>query len=306
LSDYDYLWQDFLSEQTEPAQRMYRRQRKRNGTMYTKDGGLPREKYGKPYNSSVRPFGTDPLRFEEAIEPDSVDLSDFVVHDTLDDRVWESDEKIDPQIRERLLKIAKEFYDELGIKAEIKDITLTGSLANYNWSKHSDLDVHLVVDYRDVADNIDLVKQLFRQAKSNWNSKHDIKLKNYDVELYVQDSEEPHFSTGVYSLMNDKFLTSPSRRVEDFDREAVKKKAASMMDMVEEVQLAYDEGEYDKAFKMANRAMRKLRKARTAGLEREGEYSYENLAFKVLRRNEYLDRLSKLKVDSYDALMSQI
>ena len=35
-----------------------------------------------------------------------------------------------------------------------------------------------------------------------------------------------------------------------------------------------------------------------------GEYSVENLAFKTLRRNGYLEKLSNAKTDAYDKMMS--
>lgn len=298
------FWDDFKSvhEQTEPAQARFRRQRREND-IYTTGGGLKNKSAGLPFDGDVRHFGTDPLRFEEDIDPDSIDLSGFITHEDLDSKIWNG-EKLDSTVRERLLAIAKSFYEELGVKAEIKDITLTGSLANYNWSKHSDLDVHIVVDYNDIDENDDLVKDLFQQSKTNWNLQHNIKVRGYDVELYVQDDNEPHHSSGVYSLLNNEWLVRPVREQPDIDREAVRKKAASIMDMVEEAQRLFDEGRFSEAGSYAKKTMKKLKKARAAGLEREGEYSFENLAFKVLRRNDYLERLSKLRLDAYDSDMS--
>ena len=306
MSEFETFWNDFvtLHEQTEPAQRMYRAQRKENGTMYTKAGGIKDKKSGAPFTGKVKPFGTDPVRFEEGADPDSVDLSSFIVHDILDRKVWNSEDKIDPVIRDRLLQIAQDFYEKLGVKAEIKDITLTGSLANYNWSKFSDLDVHILLDYQDVDENDELVRELFMQTKSNWNRQHDIKVKGYDVELYVQNVSDPHFSSGVYSLPNDEWVVKPRREDKEIDREAVKQKAASTMDMIDDVQKLFDEGDYDGAMEYGEKVRDKIKRFRSSGLEREGEYSFENLAFKVLRRNDYLERLSKLRVDAYDSEMS--
>ena len=306
MSEYETFWNDFvtLHEQTERAQRMYQDQRKKNGTMYTKAGGLKDKKSGGPFTVKVKPFGTDPVRFEESTDPESVDLSSFIVHETLDRKVWNSDDKIDPAVRDRLLQIAQDFYEKLGVKAEILDVTLTGSLANYNWSKFSDLDVHIILDYQDVDENDELVRELFQQTKANWNRQHDIWVKGYEVELYVQDVNDPHFSSGVYSLLNDEWVVKPRREEKEIDREAVKKKAASTMDMIDDVQRLFDEGEYPEAMRYGEKVRDKIKKFRSSGLEREGEYSFENLAFKVLRRNDYLQRLSKLRVDTYDSQMS--
>jgi len=312
MSNFETFWNDFvnLQEKREPtpfkskAQQRYKKLRRKNGKMYTSAGGIKDKSKGSPYTNNVKPFGTDRLRFEEDVDPESVDISSFVTHDSLDRKVWNSDDKLDPVVRDRLLQIAQEFYDKMGVKAEIKDITLTGSLANYNWSKFSDLDTHIIIDFDDVDENTDLVRDLMQQTKSNWNRAHDIRVKGYEVELYVQDEKDPHFSSGVYSLLNDEWITKPTRDAREFDREAVKKKAASLMDMIDEVQKMYDEGDYDGALDYSEKVRDKIKKARSAGLEREGEYSFENLAFKVLRRNDYLEKLSRLRVDAYDSQMS--
>jgi len=76
------------------------------------------------------------------------------------------------------------------------------------------------------------------------------------------------------------------------------------MDMADEAQRLFDDGKYAEAGSYAKKTMDKLKKARAAGLEREGEYSFENLAFKVLRRNDYLEKLSRLRIDAYDSDMS--
>ena len=39
---------------------------------------------------------------------------------------------------------------------------------------------------------------------------------------------------------------------------------------------------------------------RQNGLDREGEYSFENIAFKVLSRTMYLDKLSEIETKAYD------
>ena len=98
------------------------------------------------------------------------------------------------------MEIAQDFYNSLETDAELKDVTFTGSLANYNWSKYSDVDLHLIVDYKDVNDDQDLVKDYFNAKKSIWNRNHDIFIDGYEVEVYVQDNNEPHTSSGVYSV----------------------------------------------------------------------------------------------------------
>jgi len=48
----------------------------------------------------------------------------------------------------------------------------------------------------------------------------------------------------------------------------------------------------------------KLRKYRTCGLQKEGEFSYENLVFKFLRRNGYIAKLENFKNKFVDKKLS--
>ena len=136
-------------------------------------------------------------------EAEEVDLDSFKLQNNLNQKIWDFMD-LKPQIREKLIKIATNFFIGLGFPRElIDDITFTGSLANYNWSRYSDIDLHLLVDFTKVDENVKLVGEFFRAKTSIWNRKHNIKIRGYEVELYVQDSSEPHISTGVFSVKND-------------------------------------------------------------------------------------------------------
>jgi hypothetical protein len=62
----------------------------------------------------------------------------------------------------------------------------------------------------------------------------------------------------------------------------------------------YKSGEYDKTIRMVKNLKEKIKKMRQAGLDREGEYSFENIAFKVLRRTTYLDKMWEIESKAYD------
>ena len=143
-------------------------------------------------------------------------ITSFEMQSRLNPAVWDNDQ-MRPAIRKRLQEIAEEFIEKLDLpNVEIKDIILTGSLANYNWSEYSDLDVHIVVDFKEVAEDEGLVKKYFDAVRGNWNRTHDIKVKGYEVELYVQDDDESHTSTGVYSILKDEWELEPiPRRIGD-------------------------------------------------------------------------------------------
>ena len=242
----------------------------------------------------------------EQNDPESVDLSSFQFHDELDQDFWnQPDDKLDPEIREKLLVIAKDFWNSLEVgNAEYEDITFTGSLAAHNYSKFSDVDLHILVDFSDIDDKVDLVREYFNAMKSIWNRLHDILIKGYEVEIYVQDINDPHEAQGLYSVLNNEWIKKPVLDKQDFDKDNIKKKAAGLMDQIDRLQPLIDDGKYQEAEKYADKLKEKIRKMRKTGLETVGAYSVENLAFKVLRRNDYLEKLSDSKRKAYDKMLS--
>ena len=229
----------------------------------------------------------------------------FVSQETLEPNFWPLGRKLRPSIRKRLIEIAQDFFESLEIDAELKDITFTGSLANYNWSSYSDVDLHLIVNYKDVEADTELAKDYFNAKKSLWNRIHDIYIDGFEVEVYVQDENEPHSSTGVYSVMNDEWLIEPNRVEPSLDWSDITKKADNIMDQIDRATTLYKSEKYTEALQYIEKLREKIRKFRKTGLDRAGEFSGENIAFKVLRRNNYLEKLSNLKHMAYDKLMSK-
>mgnify|MGYP003151508687 FL=1 len=285
------------------AQKRYKRQRQKND-IYTTKSGIKTKKGGAPFTGAVQRFGTSKLRFESLREQISQQaLRSFEVNDTLEPEVWE-DNKIKPEVREALLKIVKDFLIDLPFDLDVEDVTLTGSLANYNWSRYSDVDLHILVDFTKVDENQELVAQFFRNLQTNWNNTHDIYMSDYEVEIYFQDTNEPHLSTGIYSIQNDEWLTEPKPVAASIDYANIEKKATDISDRITDIQRMLDDGEEDKVLDSIDRLKAKIRNMRKTGLEGAGQFSVENLAFKVLRRSEELKRLSDLKVKAYDSMMT--
>lgn len=283
------------------AQKRYKSQRRANGKMYTQAGGLKNKASGSPYSSNVKPFGTDNYRFEEALE---VDPEGFPINDELEPQLWNGDE-LKPHIAARLTEIAEDFIDGLPFPVTIQDIRFTGSLANYNWSKYSDIDLHIVVDFTELDENKELVKQMFDSKRLRWNEKHNIKIKGYDVELYVEDVGEEHSSSGIYSIMKEDWVQHPERIDRKVDLDTAKKKASDIEQQITSVERLFNAGEFEKVLRHIDRIKNKIRSMRQAGLETEEmEFSPENIAFKLLRRNDLLDQLTKLKYKAYDQSMT--
>jgi len=224
-------------------------------------------------------------------------IQSLLPQDTLNPEIWDSG-ALDGGIRSALLRIANEFYISLDINVPVDDITFTGSLANFNYTKFSDIDLHLLIDYSAVDENQDLVKNYMMAKKSSWNDKHDIRIKGYEVELYPQDTNEPHHSTGVYSVLRNSWLVEPAQIDVEVDIECVREKAECLMYEIDEVLRSPNR------LKKIDRLKEKIRNMRRSGLERSGEFSIENLAFKILRRNGYLEKLYDIANRDYDESLS--
>jgi len=230
-------------------------------------------------------------------ELDSYDLGDAVkFNDRLNPAIWDDNERMRPEVREQLLRIADDFREFLGIDVEVKDITVSGSNAAYTYTPHSDIDLHLVVDLPRADENA-VYRELFDAKKYAYNDMHDIKIGGYDVELYVQDSNKTHHSQGIYSIQNDDWVSVPRRRRPDVDDISVRSK---FEDLGHRIESAIATGDLDKITDMAE----KLRDYRQAGLDAHGEFGAENLAFKILRTQGLITKLYDARNKAKDDLLS--
>jgi hypothetical protein len=197
---------------------------------------------------------------------------------------WSGDELRLP-VKVALLRAAKFFTDYLDIPDfRVIDVVLTGSMANYNYTKFSDFDLHVVTSYAELECD-DLAEAFYRAKKSIWNDRHDITIGGHDVELYVEDVEQPPVSAGVYSLLQDRWLKRPEYNPPSIDDRAINLKVA---DLAKQIDVAVDRAD-DPAD--ISRITDKLRKMRRSGLDTTGEFGVENLTYKILRNLGYLDKL---------------
>lgn len=234
-------------------------------------------------------------------------LKSFKTKNELDSKIWDVNDtsiKMKKDVRESLLEIANSFVDFLGFDLFVQDVTMTGSLANYNWSDYSDVDLHIIYNYDEVGDQEELFKDLFKLKKTVFNSTHDITVKGYEVELYVQDDNEPHFSSGVYSVLFDNWIVKPEKISTNIDTKLLLKKSECWMEKIDNLIDDYDDDVNDETLEKIGNLQDKIKDYRSVGLEKDGEYSYENLVFKFLRRNGYIQKLFDFKNDTIDNLLS--
>ena len=239
-----------------------------------------------------------------SIGGDTDDLLAFDIQPDLNQKIWDGEEKVRSGVKGALMDIVEEFMEGLDMDLDLKDVIVTGSIANYNWSKFSDIDLHLLVDFADVNDNEEMVKKFFDAVRSNWNKLHNILVKGHEVEIYVQDEHEPHVSTGVYSLMNDRWLVKPKKVRPAIDRHTAIKKMKQIAREVDKLSALYQSGLYEETFDSAGRLKEKIKRMRMDGLEKSGIYSAENLAFKMLRRSGDIEQLFLIYTQAYDKLHS--
>ncbi len=214
---------------------------------------------------------------QEAVVDDAV-----IFHDTLNPLLWKNNQ-LKPRIRFQLLKIAKHFIDFIDIpKLNLQDITISGSNAAYTYTKHSDLDLHLIVDID--PSQAEYLKSLFDAKKNQYNFNHDIKVKGIDVELYVQDSKQAHHSAGIYSILDNRWLSEPKSERANINDDDVKDKVNNYTDKIQQALQSND-------ISQARATKEEIAKIRKAGLDSGGEFSVENLAFKVLRARGLIDKL---------------
>ena len=228
----------------------------------------------------------------------------FVYHDNLNRKIWNSNGTLRTRVRKQLLKIADKYFDFLNVSPDynIVDIIFTGSLANFNYTKYSDIDLHIVIDKSaDYCETCGLeLEDIFKTKKDLWGSRHDIRIFGYPVELYAQLEAEHLEALGVYSVKHDKWVKQP-RHVDDLvdkvNNYAVNTKANSIIRLINSLDKNTD---IDKIKQVKT----KIKDMRKSGLQKAGEYSIENLAFKHLRNEGYLDKLGQLDIEAFDKSLS--
>ena len=217
-------------------------------------------------------------------------------HSELNPVAW-SYGQLRPEVREHLLKIAEVFEHYLEIpNFEVQDIVLTGSMANYNYTRYSDFDLHIVADYTDLQCD-DFAEAFYQAKKKIWNDAHDITIRGHEVELYVEDIKRTAVSGGVYSIQENDWIKEPSYDPPVIDNTAVNLK---VLDLVKRINSTIKERDHLSMKSL----MDKLRKMRRSGLDTEGEFGVENLAFKILRNQGYIDRLQHAEIDQQDHELS--
>tara|TARA_R110000824_G_C15112474_1_gene667259 strand:+ start:192 stop:845 length:654 start_codon:yes stop_codon:yes gene_type:complete len=215
-------------------------------------------------------------------------------------KLWE-DQKLKPSIREQLLEISEAFMKYLGISIDVIDVTFTGSYANYNYTPYSDIDLHIIVDPKSINRDIDLVEEFLKAKRQFWNDRHDIRVLNIEVELYAQDVNEPHESSGVYSVKKDEWINKPNKFRVEFDSRNITRKVKYFTKLII---MEINEAKMSRDIAGLEKLIKKIRNMRQSGLEKGGEMSDENIIYKILRSEGNIQKLYDMKDNIFDVDLS--
>jgi hypothetical protein len=222
-------------------------------------------------------------------------------------KFWEEG-KMDQAIRAKLLAVADDFWSSLKLEVPIMDIQLTGSIANFNWNKDSDLDVHIIIDFAQIDGNLELVRKALDGQRFMWNLRHPVILRGHDVECYVQHKDEQHVASGLFSILRDRWIVVPKWNEPTFDQKDVDEKMRVIKAEIKMVKVKAISAEGDEAQNLhdyLDRIKKKIMNDRKEGLAKGGEFAVENLVFKELRRDGTIEEIIELLSELYSKIYSE-
>ena len=231
----------------------------------------------------------------------SVDTEIFHLHADLSPLLWDENGDVRPELLPKLMALAQAYVEFCKIPEDVKvqDITLTGSLSGYNYTKYSDLDIHVIIDYNDIPATEELVTNYFMMKKDMWADEFDLKFFTYPIEMYVQDLSQYRGGTSPqFSLMNQKWVHDPVKPEDDFDETTVVKKSKDIMHQVTELEdEVFNDPDFDAedALDELAKLKDKIKTMRVAAIKQSGDFGTGNLVFKVLRNSGFLQRITDLK-----------
>lgn len=209
---------------------------------------------------------------------------DFQIHDTLNPKLFDTTTKhLLPEVREKLIEIVAEFEDFIDIPISICDIQLVGSNCSYNYTEHSDLDVHLIANFEIIDVSKEILEAIYNTKKSEFNRKYNIKIHGIEVEMYIQDIQSSTVSNGIYSLCDDEWIKEP-KKLNSAKKHNTEKEVGKWKEKISNI---LQNPTYDNVSETINL----LYLIRHNSIAVDGEYGKGNQIFKDLRSLGLIDRL---------------
>lgn len=199
--------------------------------------------------------------------------------------------KLKPEVRRQLLKIGKAWAEWAEVpEAAIIRYDLVGSSINYLYHKESDLDLHIICDLSKISKCEDTLRDYLRKAKSVWEYEHNITIYGIDVECYCEDKDDPAPALQArYDLSSNEWINEPNRdRIPDIKDREIRIKAEIIEDQIDQM---IEDGVDNEA--VLEKLKNKVLNLRKNSIKEGGEFAFENLTYKVIRADGYLDKLDR-------------
>lgn len=236
----------------------------------------------------------------------NVITEDIEKHDTLNPKIWNSDNTLKKEVKEKIDEIVDTFKENLledGVDLKIKDVIICGSNANYNYTENSDIDVHIISDTKDLDCNKKHLPIIYNAYKKMFNDSYGIEFYDTEVEIYVENDKTGVTSGGIYSVKDDKWLKEPSMvEVPEVDEKEFEEELSKWEDECNEI--LYNLEDIEDSIRNIDTLLDELYEMRQDSIQKEGEFSIGNLVFKELRNKGFLTNLKGVKKELQSRLMS--
>ena len=215
--------------------------------------------------------------------------------------------RLHKNVRERLIEIANAFLDDLreqNINIYPADIRLVGSNAGFDFTPHSDIDLHLVVDFDLYSQDPAILQSALNICRQRFNDQYNITVKGINVEIYAEDIHSANISNGIYSIIQNRWIKFPEEESEmaEYITPEIKEKANRWVELIQAAidKTAASESEAEVFTLECEHLINRLYLMRKTGLETGGRLSAGNLIFKQVRNSGMLDAV-KAKRNEYRA-----
>ena len=211
----------------------------------------------------------------------------IIKNDTLNPAIWEGND-LKPGIADAIKEIVSKYVEDSQVLSydDIIDIELLGSNASYNYTEHSDLDIHLVVNMESISTDPVLVQLACNAEKALFNNAYNFTIKGLEVELYVEDVKSSAASNGVYSITRDEWIKIPvHKNIPDMSHDSEYLKLLDVWTGKARVAISMNSA------KEVQKFVNELYNLRRISIMTDGEYSRGNLVFKEIRNIGLLQEL---------------
>lgn len=220
-----------------------------------------------------------------------------LIHDQLNPVLWDTEtNKLLPDVREALLNIYNDFlssnFTSNSVTIPVVDLHLLGSQAGYNYTEHSDIDLHLLVNFELLYEKDEVLQLLYQTVTRKFNSDLDVTVKGIPVELYIQDLKSVNRSSGVYSVFEDKWIQEPGQPPE-IDQETLETANEIADELIAATKAVLDNRD-STTLEEVEQLINDIYVVRKQSLTEFNEFSAGNLAFKILRNTGMLDEIKEL------------